>query len=272
MLVARPTLLLRIASLVALTLALPTLSAGDRVLDQRDSVQVLGLGTAAPDRNRQDELQSEVDRFVQADRAAPPAPCRVLFVGSSSIVKWTTLPADMAPLPVINRGLGGSQIEDVNRWFDQLVTRHRPRAIVFYAGENDVAAGKSPERVAADFDQFMARKSAVLGQTPVYFISLKPSKLRFEQFSLQTQVNNMVRARAEARSDLHYIDVVTPMLDEGKPRSIFEPDGLHMTADGYAIWTQVVRTDLLSNAANEALNCRSNSTSMTAVRPARRSR
>jgi hypothetical protein len=130
------------------------------------------------------ELATEVDRFVEADRVAPPASCQVLFVGSSSIVKWKeTLAADMAPMPVVNRGFGGSHIAHVNRWFNQIVVRYRPRAIVFYAGENDIDAGKSVEGVVADFDEFMARKTQALGKTPVYFISLKPSKSRFAQIS-----------------------------------------------------------------------------------------
>jgi hypothetical protein len=105
---------------------------------------------------------------------------------------------------VINRGFGGSHIEYVNRWFDQIVAPYRPRSIVFYAGENDVAAGKPVERVVADFDDFMARKTAVLGKTPVYFIAVKPSKLRFWQLPQQTQVNDLIRARAEKRNDLYY--------------------------------------------------------------------
>jgi hypothetical protein len=219
----------------------------------------LGQASAAPqaaaDRDLENQLAAEVDLFVAADKVSPPAPCQVLFVGSSSIVKWNTLAHDMAPLPVINRGFGGSHIEYINRWFDQILAPYHPRAIVFYAGENDLAAGKSVERVVADFDEFMGRKTAVLGQTPVYFISLKPSKLRFEQFSLQAQVNNMVRARAQARSDVYYIDVVTPMLREGKPKSLFAPDELHMTAEGYAIWTQAVRAALLPQTDAQAQRC-----------------
>jgi lysophospholipase L1-like esterase len=203
------------------------------------------------------DLGAEVERFVQADRAAPPAPCQVLFIGSSSIVKWRdTLAADMAPMPVINRGFGGSHVEHVNRWFEQLVAPYRPRAIVFYAGENDIDAGKSVDQVVADFDSFMVRKAQALGKVPVYFISVKPSKLRFAELPLQGQVNDAVRARAAARSDLHYIDVVLPMLEHGKPKDIFVSDGLHMNAAGYAIWTQVVRAALLPNTEAEARSCR----------------
>jgi hypothetical protein len=202
-------------------------------------------------------LGAEVERYGEADRVVPPASCQVLFVGSSSIVKWKpTLATDMAPLPVLNRGFGGSHIEYVNRWFGELVTAYRPRAIVFYAGENDIDAGKSVERVIADFDAFMSLKTRALGDTPVYFISLKPSKLRFAEFARQSQVNVAIRARARERSDLYYIDVVAPMLENGKPKEIFEADGLHMTAKGYAIWTRLVRAALLPSAEAEGRRCR----------------
>jgi lysophospholipase L1-like esterase len=162
----------------------------------------------------------------------------------------------MAPMPVINRGFGSSHIEHVNRWFDQVVAPYRPRAIVFYAGENDIDAGKSVERVVADFDEFMTLKTLKLGKTPVYFISLKPSKSRFAQFPLQSQVNDAIRARAGKRSDLYYIDVVSPMLENGKPKDVFDPDNLHMAATGYAIWTRAVRAALLPNTEAEERRCR----------------
>ena len=209
----------------------------------------------APPQAFEEPLAAEIDRFVQADRAAPPAPCQVLFVGSSSIVQWTTLAQDLAPLPVINRGFGGSHIEYVNRWFHQIVAPYRPRAIVFYAGENDVAAGKPVARVVADFDTFMARKSKALGAVPVYFISLKPSKLRFAQFALQSEINEAIQSRARQRADLDYIDVVALMLEEGQPKDLFMSDDLHMTPDGYALWTQAVRAALLPHAEVDARNC-----------------
>jgi len=219
------------------------------------SISVAAAQTAnAP--TLQQQLGEEVARFVKADRLAPPAVCQVLFVGSSSIVKWRkTLAADMAPMPVINRGFGGSHIEYVNRWFDQIVAPYRPRAIVFYAGENDIDAGKSVDRVVIDFGEFMRRKTQALGKTPVYFISLKPSRSRFVQFPVQGQVNDAIRAQTAKRSDLHYIDIVSPMLENGAPKDIFDPDGLHMNASGYQIWTRAVRAALLPNTEAEAHSC-----------------
>ena len=200
-------------------------------------------------------LGGEVAAFAAADKASFPAPCEVLFVGSSSFRMWSSLAQDMAPLPVINRGFGGSHIEYVNRWFEPLVAAYRPSAIVFYAGENDLDAGKSPQRVIADFDAFLALKSAALGAVPVYFIPLKPSKLRFAQFAQQSGVNAAIRARATQRTDLFYIDVVSPMREEGRPKDIYLADGLHMSRDGYAIWTPLVRGALLPGAEARTARC-----------------
>src|SRR5438105_7847676 len=121
-------------------------------------------GQRAADPALERSLGAEVEQFVRADRVSPPPPCQVLFVGPSSLGRWKETPASaMAPMPVIDRGFGGSLIEYVNRWFDEIVAPYRPRAIVFYAGENDIDAGKPVDRVVADFDEFMRRKTGALG-------------------------------------------------------------------------------------------------------------
>ena len=201
-------------------------------------------------------LAVEIGRFVSADQAAPPAPCQVLFVGSSSIVRWRSLAADMAPMPVINRGFGGSYIEHVNRWFDKIVAPYRPRAIVFYAGDNDIDAGVPVDRVIADFDAFMSLKTQALGATPVYFISVKPSKARVAELALQAKFNAAIGERAGQRSDLTVLDVASPMLENGKPRDLFVADGLHMAPAGYAIWTRIVRAALLPSTDADERSCR----------------
>lgn len=182
----------------------------------------------------------ELRRFAELDQTAAPPACPVLFVGSSSIRLWSDLPGDMAPLPVINRGFGGSQIADVNRNFALVVAPYRPRAIVFYAGENDIAMGRPPAETVAEFARFMAMKDEAFGDTPVFFVSLKPSKLRFAQMAAQGEVNAAVRAMAKARPDLEFIDVAPSMLEGGQPKDIFLGDGLHMTPAGYAIWREVI--------------------------------
>lgn len=197
----------------------------------------------------------EIAAFAAADQAQPPKPCGFLFVGSSSIRFWRSLAEDMAPYPVVNRGFGGSTVADVDFYFDKVAAPYRPRAIVFYAGENDLAAGRTPAEVAADFARFMDLKTKAFGAAPVYFITAKPSKLRFAQLGAQRDLNDLVRRMAAQRRDLQVIDVVGAMLQDGQPKDIYVADGLHMTPAGYAIWTGIVKPVVAREAAKPT-SCR----------------
>jgi len=198
---------------------------------------------------------AEMARFAQMDRAFPPQMCETVMTGSSSVRFWSTAHTDLAPLNIINRGFGGSQIADVNFHFNTVIAPYKPRRIVFYAGDNDINAGKSPGEVFADFEKFMALKTASLGETPVYVIAVKPSKARLDQLPQQNEVNARFKAMADARADLVYIDVVTPMMDGAVPRDIFVADDLHMTPAGYVIWTRAVRPVLTAPAPTRAPGC-----------------
>ena len=111
--------------------------------------------TSAPPSVAAGRFAAEMEAFAAQDRAAPQPPCKIVFTGSSSIRFWATLDQDMAPMPVINRGFGGAQISDVNAHFDQVIGRYHPRAVVFYAGENDLNAGEPTASVVEDFGRFM---------------------------------------------------------------------------------------------------------------------
>jgi lysophospholipase L1-like esterase len=166
----------------------------------------------------------------------------VLFVGSSSIRNWYT--ADAFPdLPVINRGFGGSQISDVLHFFDDIVTKYRPKVIVFYSGDNDTNAGKSPQQIFADFAKFVARVHGSLPETHVIALPIKPSLARWAKWS-QMQQTNALMTRLDQRDDrLQLVDTATPLLGpDGQPRKeLFLDDGLHLNPRGYALWNEALR-------------------------------
>ena len=220
------------------------------------TVIVAGSSGAAAAAGR---FSAEMQAFAAQDKAAPPTPCKIVFTGSSTIRFWTSLSQDMAPIPVLNRGFGGAEISDVNANFDQVVGRYRPRAVVFYAGENDLNAGESKDSVAEDFGRFMKLKSEKLGAaTPVYFISLKPSQARERQIPDQSAVNAKIKAQMKGRKDFVYIDVVPQMMGaDGHPKDLFVADGLHMNSAGYAIWTKVVRPVMEKEMKADRPACRS---------------
>lgn len=190
----------------------------------------------------QTRWEDDIRAFEKEDRRNPPPDDPILFVGSSSILGWTTLEDDFAGMPVINRGFGGSQLTDVIHYAHRIVVPYGPRLIVLYEGDNDIASGKSPEDVFRDFRRFAALVHNRLPETRIAFISIKPSLARWEMADEMRDANALIETYASRREYLDYIDVFEPMLGEdGSPlEEIFLEDGLHMNEKGYAIWKDAV--------------------------------
>jgi lysophospholipase L1-like esterase len=194
-----------------------------------------------------------IRKFEESDRKAPPKPGVIVFTGSSSIRFWKTLPDDMKPLDVINRGFGGSQIEHVNEYASRIVIPYRPRAVVLYAGDNDLSWpwSKSPEAVFADFQEFVSIVHGDLPDTWIYYISIKPSKLRWTNWTKIQATNRMIRDFAASQERVQFIDVASAMLDaQGHPRAdLLRIDGLHPNAKCYALWTSIIKPVLMERFA-----------------------
>jgi lysophospholipase L1-like esterase len=189
-----------------------------------------------------ERYETEIRAFETADRASMPAPGGIVFVGSSSIKRWTSLATDFPGLPVLNRGFGGSTFPEANHYLGRAVLRYRPRTVVLYEGDNDIALGRSPRQVLDDYREFVRRVRDSLPGTRVVFIGIKPSPSRWKLVELQREANRLVRDAVATDTLLSYVDVFEPMLGaNGRPRpALFVGDSLHMTPAGYAVWrTQV---------------------------------
>ncbi len=200
---------------------------------------------------RPDPFAAEIAAFGAAEAAALLPDGAILFAGSSSIRMWTSLEADMAPFRVVNRGFGGSSIPDVVRHFSAVTRAPAPRAIVFYAGDNDLESRRPPARIVADFEHFMRLKTRRYGVVPVFFVSIKPAPARAQYRAAREAVNAMIRQRALGRADLLYVDIAQPMLAVDRPDDLFLPDGIHLSAAGYAVWRGAI-LDALFAAFPEA--------------------
>jgi len=190
--------------------------------------------------------ESEIKAIEAADKTNPPPHGAVLFIGSSSIRLWKTLAEDFQEYKVINRGFGGSHIIDSVAFADRIAIPYKPRMILLYAGDNDIAAGKSPEQVLADFKAFTRKVRPRLSETKVAFISIKPSPSRWEFAEKIKAANRLIEDFCRQDERLIYIDVFNPMLGaDGKPRpELFVEDMLHLNRKGYALWTAMIRPRL----------------------------
>jgi len=191
-------------------------------------------------------FEPEIRAFERADSLHPPAQGGVLFLGSSSIRLWESLEEDMAPLPVLNRGFGGSTLPEVLHYAERIVFPYRPALIVLYCGENDIQGGDLPEVVFQNFKRFVALCRERLPETPVVYLAMKPSPSRWAKWPAFEKGNAMIRRFAESQPGVHYLDLSPLMLRQGRPDGgIFLPDSLHLNAEGYRRWTQVLQPFLL---------------------------
>jgi len=203
-------------------------------------------GADAPATPKPSQWEPEIAAFEEADLTNPPPKHPILFVGSSSIRLWRTLAEDFKGYPVLNRGFGGSQISDSTAFCDRIVARYEPSLIFLYAGDNDVAAGHTATQVLGDFRDFVAAVRAKLPNTPIAFISIKPSPSRWEHIDTIKAANQLISEYVKSDKRLTYVDIFLKMLDaEGKAREeLFIADKLHMNAQGYTIWTEVIKAHL----------------------------
>jgi lysophospholipase L1-like esterase len=199
------------------------------------------LGAVRPVFVPQDKWAKEMTAFDEQDKK-DPAIGGIVFVGSSSIRLWD-LEKSFPEMAALNRGFGGSEIPDSVNHVDLLVIRHKPRTVIFYAGDNDIATGHTPQQVFSDYKSFVGKVHAALPQTRIAFIGIKPSIQRWALIDKIRAANALVREFAASDDRLGYIDVDGPMLgwDEKPRKDLFVQDGLHMTPKGYELWTVLVR-------------------------------
>ncbi len=201
--------------MIKLASAVPLVLLGCFVMTQANAL--VQPAQAAP---AGEPFENEIRAFEAADKKKMPEPGGVLFLGSSSIQKWSSLQRDFAAFKVINRGFGGSIIEQSTRYAPRIVWPYKPRLIIFYAGDNDLAEGKTPPQVLADFQSLAARVREQLPQTSIAFVSIKPSPARAELKGQAMQANALIRAWIEERREqkLRFIDVWTAMTNDAAQR------------------------------------------------------
>ncbi len=189
--------------------------------------------------------EDDIQAFEEKDKNNPPPKGGILFVGSSSIRMWN-LKESFPEWNTINRGFGGSHMEDCLYYVDRIVLPYEPRVIVLYEGDNDIASGKTPEKVLNAYKAFVKKVHASLPDTHIAFIAIKPSIKRWGKVETMRKANSLIRDFNRKDCRLTYFDIDFPMIGEnGKPRlDIFADDGLHLNKKGYRLWTTIIKPSL----------------------------
>ncbi len=189
------------------------------------------------------EFESEIEDLEKQIIDYPNKEDLVVFYGSSSFRLWESLHNDMKPLNVINLGFGGSSFSWCIYYFDRLFTKIKPKHIVIYVGDNDLANGIPPEKVVKKFQMLANLIRTAFPNVPMDFITIKPSPIRTYLLPEIKLTNNLIRKELMGIKKASLINVFDSMLNENgvaRPELYLE-DELHMNEKGYKIWKGVVR-------------------------------
>ncbi|MEY4647134.1 MAG: Sialate O-acetylesterase [Bacteroidota bacterium] len=187
----------------------------------------------------QNPFEKEILAYEKQDSLSMPAKGQILFIGSSSFRLWKSFEADMKGLPAsFNRGFGGSTLADALYYFDRMVVKYQPKWVMMYEGDNDLAKGKLPQQIAAEYDEFKARLKKQVPGAKLVFVAARPSLARVALVEKQKELNALIKAKGD-----YFIDMHSPfyLADGSLMMDIFVADKLHLNEKGYAIFAKQIR-------------------------------
>ena len=194
-------------------------------------------------------FEPEIARFDSLNAAEDYPANAILFAGSSSIRLWTTIREDMAPYPVIQRGFGGAKIEDLAFYLHRIVYPLNFRAIVFFAGTNNIT-GSGNDMLADSvvywinlINHQVRRKYPIV---PIFWIAITPVNSRIKAIDKVFAMNRQIKSICEENKKMYFIDTEKSFLGaDGKPRAeLFIDDQLHLNREGYLLWTSLIKHEL----------------------------
>lgn len=196
----------------------------------------------------QEPFADQIAAFEAFDKVNPPKPGAVVFVGSSTIKRWSTLAKHFPEVTVVNRGFGGARMRDVVAYAERIVIPLKASHILVYAGDNDLAGKETPQDVLSDFKAFVAKVRAAQPETPITFIAVKPSPHRLRIIAKMAEANRLIQDYTKGDPKLGFVDITATVLGpDGNPDpALFEKDGLHLNEAGYDRFAVPIRTRVLA--------------------------
>lgn len=190
-----------------------------------------------------DRFYAEIEKFEQNDLLNKNRLVEIVFVGSSSIRKWKSLINDMHGLNVLNRGFGGSTVPEAIYYSEILFLKHKPKKIVFYSGDNDVASLKtSSAKIIKSYIYLYKILRCKLPDSEIFILSIKPSPGRWEYWSQMREINLQLKRFCSENINCQFVDVSSSLInaEHSLRNNLFKKDGVHLNQKGYKIWTDII--------------------------------
>ncbi len=191
--------------------------------------------------------QEELDRLEKVKKEITYTP-DIVFYGSSSFNLWGDLLNLFQEYNPINLAFGGSTLAACSWFFKKNFKGLNPKAVIIYAGDNDLGDGRHPEEVVLFCRTLLMQIREAYGAIPVTFVSVKPSPSRWYLEGSIRYTNTNIKELVKEDENFHFVDIYQATLGEnGKPNSAyFAEDGLHLNSQGYKVWYDIISSNKAS--------------------------
>jgi lysophospholipase L1-like esterase len=172
---------------------------------------------------------------------------KVVFLGNSITEggNWKKLLKDST---IINRGISGDNTFGVIARIDEIV-KLKPASLFILIGTNDLSKKIPDEIVIENIFTIVSRVKAGSPKTKIFVQSILPINNTVEKFPQQFDNENHILtindqlSRYAERLRYTYIDLYGKFLDDqGKLKSSYTFDGLHLNALGYQQWVEILKS------------------------------
>jgi len=189
------------------------------------------------------DLQRFADQIATLEtslRQTPPEPGGILFYGSSTMVHWRAddlLQRQMAPLPVLSTGFGGSTADEALYYYGRLVLPVRPSILVYYEGDNDLGLGYTAAEVLELTHRLFEWSRQDLPGIRFLIIPVKDYPAQDAPKEQLAALNRDFAEYATAHEDTWVADIGPVLQDEQATTrlDIFEDDNTHYNLKGYQL-------------------------------------
>ncbi|HEY1021456.1 MAG TPA: GDSL-type esterase/lipase family protein [Flavisolibacter sp.] len=184
----------------------------------------------------------KVDLF----RSYPNSLNDIIFLGNS-ITAGTDWMELLGKTAVRNRGISGDITFGVLERLHE-VTEGAPAKVFILIGINDISRNIPDSLIIGNYEKMIQRIKKESPKTKIYFHTLLPVNNSFTQFKNHYNkdehilfVNESLKALS-AKEKITLIDLYPHFLDSDKKLAKkYTIDGLHLNAEGYKVWADVLK-------------------------------
>ena len=194
---------------------------------------------------------ANMGRYQAENDLLTPVEGRVVFMGDSITEGWLpNMPDFFSDNPYVNRGISGQVTSQMLLRFRADVLDLEPAAVVILAGTNDIAENQGPislEAIAGNIKS-MAELAFAHGVDVIICSVLPASDYPWRPgLSPNTKIpelNEMLQQYAD-QVGFMYLDFFAAMNDGNSGlKPALTTDGVHVTAEGYAVMAELVQSAL----------------------------